>query len=627
MIKPAVQVQTPTAPIDIPGKTNSGSSAVTQLSMTYAGPGCQTPPAFKPLTPPAGELTQRSITSAEEEVCITPAPIPPGGSMVLPRLVSNLSGTEQTNSENVAPLDNFSILRDDDQDWSAAEVFQGVIDSFEDDDLRLKHHLAHRATLSTLFLGASGVVRWLGLSAIEEMFQGFHMPPFVASPLAIATTAMSYLTTNLLGVYAVNHMPFEGISHRWQLLSGTVALVPSMIDSIAGYVALSTLGLGAPVALAGAGISFLGNIFYYWNFVDRLPFILKGQNDAKEMLAERAKWLQDDIAKELEKPEIKEIADKTALCKELAKRLIRPRAGECLQRLLPIASKSHRNRNIIAEIKAAQAGRGDLVSVKALEDDAVKARTKGCNRVGQLGLLTAFSLACSGFTWSDNSPSVNSLLTRYYPTMVCASAAQTAYYAAAQGCAQVFSVAETIATGVLSFDNAKILSKSIKSGLCNTWRKASKADVAMFTLGISASLCYTLTIYGAVRKDLEEDPCLGGVQPALYILPIIGATAGFLHTWMIGPELKGVKNAVKDLGVNIYRSIKATCSRTGAQTPTEQTPLLIEEQQRRRRTRRLEESEEAALLEEEERDDDNVSDRSDSSEDTQEITVKVSIES
>ena len=563
----AVPVQTS------PGGANSDSPMVIAARMTYAGPKANTPPEFKTFTPPANSVLHRSVTPSDDECSTSPIQlIPPGADMSLQPMASQKVSVKMEDSPDLGL----------DQEWTASDVFQDVIDSFEDDDLRLKHHLAHRATLSTLFLGASGGVRWLGLSAIEEMFQGFHIPPSAANPLAIATTAMSFLTTNLLGVYAVNHMPFEGVSQRWQLLSGVVALVPSVIDSIAGYVALSTLGLGAPVAMGGAGISFLGNIFYYWNFVDRLPFILKGQNDVKELLAERAQWLQDDIEKELQKPEIQAIKNKATLCKTLAERLIRPRFGECIQRLLPIASQSHRNRNIIAEIKAAKSTpKLPHTLVSQLKWDAIQSRTSGCNKAGKLALLGVFSSACCGFTWSDNSPSINSLIGKFYPTMVCASAAQTAYYAACHGCAQLFSVAETISTGVLSFDNARALHKSLKDGLRNTWRKASKSDVAMFTLGIGASLCYTLTIYGAVRKDLEEDPCLGNQQPASYLLPIMGAAAGFLHTWMIGPELRGVKNAVKDLCINVYRSCKAQLGRSEPQGPTEVTPLLQEQGSKR----------------------------------------------
>ena len=454
--------------------------------------------------------------------------------------------------------------------WSGHELLQGVLDNFEDNDLRLKHHLAHRATLSTLFLGASGVVRWLGLSAIENLFQNFHLPSFAANPLAIGVTSLSFLATNLLGVYAVNHMPFEGISSRWQILSGTIALVPAIIDTIAGYVALASLGLGVPVALGGASISFMGNIFYYWNFVDRLPYILQGKNEAKEMLAERAQWLQGEIEKELQCISTQDQEDKAQVCKTLAQRLIRSRRGELIQKLIPICSKSHKARNVIAELKAAQKQSGmESISVEALKTDADQCRVKGCQRAGQLGLLAMFSAVCTGFTWSDNSPSVNSLMQKFYPTMVCATAAQTFYYSACQACSQVFSIAETVSTGVLSLDNAKILKRKVQEGLRNTWRRATKSDVALFIIGLSASCCYTMTIFGAVRKDLQSDPCLGDQEAAQYFIPLVGATAGFLHTWMIGPELKGVKNSVKDLIQNIYRAAKAQyeCSRSAERTP------------------------------------------------------------
>lgn len=218
-------------------------------------------------------------------------------------------------------------------------------------------------------------------------------------------------------------------------------------------------------------------------------------------------------------------------------------------KLIPLCSKSHKARNVIAELKAAlkQKGEGTTISVQSLKDEAVGCRVKGCHRVGQLGLLAMFSAVCTGFIWSDNSSSVNSLIQRFYPTLVCATAGQAFYYSACQFCSQVFSIAETVSTGVLSLDNAKMLRKSIKEGLRNTWLRATKSDVSLFIVGLSASFCYTLKIFGAVRQGLQSDPCLGHQPAAHYFIPTLGATAGLLHTWMIGPELKGVKNAVKDL--------------------------------------------------------------------------------
>ena len=446
-------------------------------------------------------------------------------------------------------------------------------DAIDQPDSSLRHHLVPKGVLGSIFLLASSGERWLGLGGLTETFKNWHLPGGAASAMAVGVSFLAFMTSNMLSAYGINRTHFEGLFHWTDACTGLVALVPSVIDSIAAYVAL-TAGFGMPVAgaMVFAFIDLISNLPYYWSIVDRFYETLRGRDAVKEDELERAVWLLGKVLQEKE-------AGQDVDGKTLAQRVIATGNETVCQRMLrwtALYSPANKARNVIKNLKS-KAASGDI-KISVLEKDAVKHRLTGPSKWLGRGAFSSLMGLCAAYTFADNSATLNTFTNNFGWLQGCRTLAQKASYAGWQGIFSLASAGQTLSTAILSYDNMKDFARYMKrcarkgsqQAQLTTGRSEKVLDKTLFVFASAACLCFTLTTFGAIRTDLSEDICLSDINPLSYALPVLGCAGAFLHSANLGPEFKGVLLSVRDM----FKPCTSWLRRTGQNNYQEGNPLL-----------------------------------------------------
>ncbi len=450
------------------------------------------------------------------------------------------------------------------------EMLSGSICAYQQSPHRLQHHLIHRAFLGVLFLGFSGAAQWVGTSGLMAFFSRQGLSAAASTGMAYSTTLFSFLTSNLFGAYAANRLRFEGVFHVHQLMTAFIAFLPVCFEAYATYSALLLLGAPGAIAVACALVNGLSNQLFLWEMLEMFVAFLQGKDTDKEDLADRAAWLQGELIKELaQDPDLLAIVDNSPhpnwsrIGTTLAERIISKTGRyQKLMTILPLSSRTHKVKNIIRALRERrdqqEAGipAADTVTVKALDDEAVQTRLTGPRLWLRRGTYIALHTMNMGYVWGITSHISASILRGTNLKLTCDSASfitQYAYYAII---GQITALGSAISDTMLQLTNFSELSMWLKS---NKWKelchKKTIPNIALFTLGFTASLSFALSGYGIVWTSLQTDLCLGGLAAVEYTLPPLVALSGLLLSWNLGTEFKGIYYSVKDLTMSCYNTL------------------------------------------------------------------------
>ena len=417
-------------------------------------------------------------------------------------------------------------------------------------DQQLKHHQVLRliVSLSSLLGGAiNRVAAYPGLYALLVLA---HAPEDAAKGVAGLITAVSLLSSNLVAVSGANTIRCEGYFGVRDVMIAIVAGAATAVDCGMAYYGLTAVSDSAILGIVGIYFMAVGLFPLLSNKVERLPYLIRGEDPKAEMLVERSVKMLGELLRGLSSRNLTLEPEKLQARMGLYRELL---GGDdswvrWILRQACIYSPESRMKNTARMLYNAGVFEGadeNQLIPEVLYEQACSRQRSTTGTAVNGGLLIVCGVSATVYAFEDSSSLVG-LIERATGQVQCQEAGATVAYVFLQGGALGLMAGKGLGAAQNGAENIRRFVSWLQGCCTEQDEPTTKEEYGLNVLAGGMAVFYSANNIGTMAGNVLASPCLGQGGVAIFLFPPLAGLGAYGFNAGCGPALQQIPVTFKD---------------------------------------------------------------------------------